>query len=256
MSTPEGVENQSQKKKSDYLKRLLRNMKGVLVNPRFWVEILALIGLGLYVCETKRTNNLTQLSLTAGNIQFRSQERPYLAAESRFGGTISATLTPEQLKAHPEFATLQGVPIPWLKVPLGDKNFRITIAVDAKNWGRSPAIDVFVTKPKIIVGPQSDAKEQVLKYIPDYPKDATGALMPNQSFTIGSGPETEMPVINKVENDYIGNGSWEIYVVGGIRYWDNFSPRSQDAYETVYCFKVQTTGMPFSSCPIRATTIR
>ena len=225
MSTTGTVKDDNQNEISGHFQKLFENLKTSLTTIKFWLEVLALVGLFFYVCETRRTNNLTQASLSAGAIQFRSQERPYLSAEARFGGMVTASFPPDQIKAHPELGLVQNMPFSELKVPLGNGNYRIMISINVKNWGRSPAINSFVTKPKIIVGPQADARDEVIKYITDYPKESAGALMPNQDTVIGANPPADFPVIN-------------------------------EPYETVYCFKVQTIGLPFSSCPIRQTTIR
>jgi hypothetical protein len=53
------------------LKQMLSRLWIELHSPKFVVEILALIGLVFYVCETRRTNNLTQQAVNLSKNQFR-----------------------------------------------------------------------------------------------------------------------------------------------------------------------------------------
>jgi hypothetical protein len=56
--------------------KFLERLKNDFRNPRFLVEILALIRLALYVCETRRTNNLTQAALNNSQRNFESDQAP------------------------------------------------------------------------------------------------------------------------------------------------------------------------------------
>lgn len=49
-----------------------------LHDPQFVIEVLALVGLVLYVCETKRTNDLTQQALEDGRTHFNQSQRPWV----------------------------------------------------------------------------------------------------------------------------------------------------------------------------------
>jgi hypothetical protein len=62
-----------------------------LKKPKTYIEILALIFLILYTCETKRTNDLTSTAVQNAKDQFRVDQRPYvwpgllLTAEIKMG---------------------------------------------------------------------------------------------------------------------------------------------------------------------------
>ena len=56
-------EDQGTKQTESYLNDLRDGFKRCLRSPKFFVELLALIGLVLYTCETRRTNNLTENGL-------------------------------------------------------------------------------------------------------------------------------------------------------------------------------------------------
>jgi hypothetical protein len=57
---------------------LRKRWKKNLRKPIIQIEIAALIGLGLYTCETRRTNNLTKEALEFQFSMFRSQQRAYI----------------------------------------------------------------------------------------------------------------------------------------------------------------------------------
>jgi hypothetical protein len=61
-----------------YLETLVRSAKEQLRNAKFWVELFALIGLVAYTYETKRTNDLTDRSITQSQNNFIFDERPYV----------------------------------------------------------------------------------------------------------------------------------------------------------------------------------
>jgi hypothetical protein len=56
-------EHKNDGKQSNKFYRFLERWWKKLKKPRFQVEVIAIIGLGLYTCETRRTNNLTQKNL-------------------------------------------------------------------------------------------------------------------------------------------------------------------------------------------------
>lgn len=103
--------------------RLVKEMK----NVRFWIEVLALVGLGVYVCQTVRTNNLTQQALANSKDQFRQDERPYVWITNDIG--------------------------PFALVPHGPGNTsdKLTFPIRFMNYGKSPAIHV-QTDMRIAIG--------------------------------------------------------------------------------------------------------
>lgn len=63
-------EDQAGTPTGSYFNDLWNASKRHFRDPRFFVEILALIGLALYTLETRRTNNLTETALTNSKDQF------------------------------------------------------------------------------------------------------------------------------------------------------------------------------------------
>jgi hypothetical protein len=57
-----------------------------LHDPRFVIEIVALVGLVFYVCETKRTNDLTQGALDLNKRLIKTAQAASITAEMGFAG--------------------------------------------------------------------------------------------------------------------------------------------------------------------------
>jgi hypothetical protein len=68
-STKPKNENQTKPFLKDFVDRLKRKSR----NPRFVIEVLTLMGLLAYVCETTRTNDLTEKAIQLT----RDQQRPF-----------------------------------------------------------------------------------------------------------------------------------------------------------------------------------
>jgi hypothetical protein len=71
-------EDQSATQTDKYFGDLWNGLKRHLRDPKFFVEILALVGLAMYVCETRRTNNLSQQALGNAKSQLRLTVRPWI----------------------------------------------------------------------------------------------------------------------------------------------------------------------------------
>ena len=72
MHESKGEENERKHGITTYFHDLRKGMAKQLRKPKFFVELLALVGLVLYTCETRRTNDLTQASL-------QLQNKPWIA---------------------------------------------------------------------------------------------------------------------------------------------------------------------------------
>jgi len=119
------------------------------------------------------------------------------------------------------------------------------VAVEIQNTGKSPAIGVISTNTAYKIGPRDIVRQQVLSYKPDYSiSESTGILTANSVTT----PYCDLQTLTMKEFSKLGNGAWEFYVVGGVRYRDIFTPLIEP-YETTYCYLVSPSGMPFSDCP-------
>jgi|ERR1035437_446862 hypothetical protein len=254
MDETNGEEEEGEQTTDNYFSGLKNDLLKRLRKVKFFIEVTALVVVIIYTRETKKTNHLTERALDANAIQFRIQQRPYISAIPRPGATMHIPKPNGKWNAKlpPVPPGLEnGGDIPILKEPIGNGNFRLTIAVDIKNSGRSPAIDELSTPSTIIVGPATEARERARKYVPDYPDRAGGTLMIEEVKTVSS----DQPVISAKENEFITEGVWELYIVGGVRYQDTLTPRITP-YETTYCFKLNVTNLPFAGCEFRETILR
>ena len=85
MDENSGEEELDVKQSDKYPDNFWNRLKRQLRKPRFFLELLALIGLGFYSCETRRTNNLTQTALDNSKSQFTTEQRPYVWLTNNLG---------------------------------------------------------------------------------------------------------------------------------------------------------------------------
>ncbi len=213
------------------------DFKRQLKRIRFWVEVFALVGLGFYVCETHRTNSLTQQALNKSDEHFRAEQRPWIIANPRFSGIETVT---DPVTKKPNIRD-----VPFIKV--GDDLYRIMIAIEVANTGHSPALNAVFTTSQVLVGPTSDVRQKVVSWTPQWRDDST--ILATQVAPVTVGAE-DGPTINNIQGLMVKSGQWEVYVVGAIKYEDVVGP-SSPPYETVYCFQYKPEGMPFGVCTIK-----
>jgi hypothetical protein len=186
----------------------------------------------MYFANKKAANaaqsaaNTADATLKSSQSAFRQEQRPYLWAEPR-GGLISKDNKPMIC----EHSSNRGF-------------YACSIAIDIKNSGHSPAVNVLATASKNMWGVDNIVDEKVRKYVPSYPHQGQG-----QFLVVGGGMTPEgatLEVEDRVFNALI-DGTWRLYVVGGVQYTDTFQPAIKP-YETTYCFVVNPQGMPFANC--------
>jgi hypothetical protein len=200
-----------------------------------WLTFAALIAYasisGWQLCEMRIATKATQdaagaaqsaavtarTAVEASANQFRQDERPYVWA-------------------YPVAGPNNGV------LPTIGEN--IYIRVDFKNSGRTPATNLAPTQSRTIVGPKNEARRQAREFVAEYPM-TNGTVFPPE--VIGTAPTGYGPKLTDTILGNIKNGSWEVYVVGAVRYRDVFQP-SISPYETIYCFSFQPIGLPFGGC--------
>jgi len=122
MNQTKGDEGTGTTQTGKYLDDLRKGLKRYLRDPKFFVEVLALVGLALYTCETRRTNNLTQKTITQSDTQFTKAQ----AASAR-----------QFVTDQRPYVWLTNVPPPTFRaneIPKWD--FRYS------NFGRSPAVNL------------------------------------------------------------------------------------------------------------------
>jgi hypothetical protein len=240
-------DDESEQPTNGYFSDLKKSFKKSLRTVKFFFELAALAVVIFYASETRRTNNLTQKALDTNAAQFRIQQRPYISAAPRSAYSVHVPKPIGKAREQIPPGLENGGDVAMFKVPYGD-GYRITIAVDIRNSGKSPAVNVLTTPSHIIFGLAADAREAVRKYVPDYADQTSTTMMVDQTLTVG----TEEPVISSRDDKLIADQTGELYIIGGVRYQDLSLP-SIPPYETIYCFRLNTTGLPFAGCPTRET---
>jgi hypothetical protein len=98
------------------LKHLLRRY---LFNPKNLVELGAFILLGIYTCQTKRTNDIADRTFKASKYQFEIERRPYLWQMSAVGT--------DKKNMHVRWGEEGGSPL-------------VSVGMEIQNFGQSAAI--------------------------------------------------------------------------------------------------------------------
>jgi len=164
-------------------------------------------------------------TLKASQQQFRNEQRPYI------------WLTPGvALSNNPMGATsLSG---------LASGKIGLTINIYGMNGGHSPAIEVMHTNIVRIFDTTEIAKKEVQNYVPKYGIGEDSA--PNTGFYL----PTPLPAIEVTDTlmDDIKNDRKRIYFLARVQYRDIFMPRIDAPYETAFCARVRSEGMPLASC--------
>jgi hypothetical protein len=174
-------------------------------------------------CAAKSAAETADATLKNSQAQWRIEERPYLFATPQ-GGFNSTVKTGQTTIITTD--------------PQGKIFADVTVSVT--NSGRSPATDVAVTKTIYFIGPTLKVREQVKNFIPKYNFHLGFVSMKD-----GITPISDVVPITREQLEYLKFGSWEFYVVGGVQYRDIFTP-AIGPYETTYCWKVDTIGLPFA----------
>jgi hypothetical protein len=201
-----------------------------------WVALNESLGIDETIARESRIQavaamqaaNAAQNAVSQAQDEWRLEQRPYLFGEPR--GTFDVTDHPGQKAVFK---------------PIGG-NFVFDVAVNLSNPGKSPAIEIESTDSKFIIGPHSEALRGVLAYAPEYKSGTRGAVLVPGTATIVA--RSNARTLTGEEFYSVMAGTWDIYVVGAVRYRDIFSPRQSLPYETTYCFHINTTGLPFADC--------
>lgn len=130
------------------------------------------------------------------------------------------------------------------KIGLTDLGEKVFIRITFKNSGRTPATNVIATASQMKVGPIEIARQEASSYIPEYKARTGSILVPDFPNVAATG---EGPLMTNDLQDHILSGTWDVYVVGAIKYNDLIGP-SATPYETIYCFRYNRSGLPYSPC--------
>ena len=174
----------------------------------------------------KEAANAADSTLKWTKEQFRTEQRPYLSAEGR-GGTSQSGGKTAIIVVDP-------------KTGIGG----LAVAVDLRNVGKSPAADAHASATAYKLGPRDTVRREVQHYKPQYSAETAGSIV-----TMGNGvtAPSEVRILKPDELRHIEDGTWELYIVGGVVYRDVFTPRI-DPYETTYCYLFAPKGIPLHNC--------
>lgn len=173
-----------------------------------------------------RAATATEQANTDARERFRTDERPWLIPQP-----------------HGSYSRPGGGETVNELMPDGSIHFGVFIQI--LNIGRSPAIKVIDSNTEYIYGPKDKARSDVRKFVPKYDAPAI-FLSPGVP---GMAPHSETKTFTKDENIRLGDGTWELYVVGGVLYEDTFIPEIKP-YQTTYCWRVLPVGFPFGACDL------
>jgi hypothetical protein len=178
----------------------------------------------------KSAAKTADVTLRSAQEQFRVEHRPYLSANPQ--GCINVK--------DPAGGPAQNV----LTQPTEDGGILICVTVPIINNGRSPAVDVLATQTLYKLGPKTAIRQEVEHFVPKY-DDCCGRSIVNTA--LGITPISDIQPVTKDQLAHINDGSWEIYVVGAVRYRDMFLPQIKP-YETTYCWQLGQVGLVFRNC--------
>jgi hypothetical protein len=251
------------------LRSLWEDLKIESCKARFWVEVVALLGILAYTTVTA--------------FQYREMAKATKATEQAARAAVSAAATADAtLKAEQKRFRMEQRPYIWaapragnsagiaIGSPRNDGVYVVDVAVEIKNGGRSPAIHVLSSKSEIIIGPRDEAIKAAKDFVPQYDQSAGVTLSMDTAHTVATesclsalqryfGTDiTRVPF--KCVSQYSGptltgklidnlvDGSWDVFIVGAVSYSDMLQPPLEQPYETSYCFHVQPKGLPFGNC--------
>jgi hypothetical protein len=177
----------------------------------------------------KSQSETLKASLVASQNQFRTEQRPLLFANPRGAFPADKTKQPN---------------VDWnIFAQNSDGSVQMAVAVEFRNGGKSTAVHVANTQTAYIIAPTDDAVKQARNFIPDYPPEESAVVAPSAGFV----PVSPQVKLDKNVVDHYNDGSWTIFVVGGVRYTDLFEP-PMESYETTYCWHINPTGLAFAEC--------
>jgi hypothetical protein len=174
----------------------------------------------------EHTAKTAQETFELARDQFRIEERAWIIAYGGIPPGVEAIVTE----------------------PSGD--VILTIRVEGKNVGKTPAIDISQMPYELRISPSKTVNQEQASFSPHFMRDVPGATIPPSQggqeafvFPIKNSPN----VIKKQDFEKVKTGELTAYFVGAIRYRDLFPP-TIEPYETRYCVQYNPTGMPVGTC--------
>ncbi len=181
-------EDQSTKNTGNYFRHLWEGLKQHVRDPKFIVEILALGGLIFYCVETRRTNNLTGVSIENAKHALQIQYRPWVGAQKVF---------------------------PTVNVGVGV----VSISVEIGNAGNSPSLHTVTYLEASPMFCMEDAK------FTDHPPYSKQRVRPSSAMLLpNTGGVIDPYRVNIPQNVWVllNRGDCVLYAHGTVTYCDVF----------------------------------
>jgi hypothetical protein len=205
----------------DHLGALWENTKTHMNEPKFWLEVLALMVVSLYTvfsgCQVQVANKTLR--------EVQSTNRPYIFTTPKFS---------------------------FPQMPKPEDFINVPVTVTIYNLGVSPALKEIHSDPVIGLDTDPETIEHMQTCSVTYPKSEGVPLPPNQSSANASGITTMTITRHLSEDerkDVIINRTKRLVVFGGVKY----SGLRGAEYETIYCYSwnpqsLNENSLPWSSC--------
>jgi hypothetical protein len=235
MDEPKPKETEATNQQQAFLRDLWTNLKKQLGRARgflrdhsdellFYVEVAALIGLALYVYQTKRTNDLTQDALKTSKDQFQVT---LSNSKDQFERTLSNSRDQFRIDQRPYvWVSELG---PFIRAPhsTGDTSDKLAFQFKLTNYGKSPAIRCQVDA-RIAIG--KNAWKQIVWKSLDADK---GSILPPGKVEVVNDAFSDQAVSEEFFKQVISPGKMEpIEVLGHIQYIGN----DGTPYSSDFCF--------------------
>ena len=198
-----------------------------------FLSFLTIVVNGIYTYITNKSADAAKNAATTAHDsfqfsqrQFRTEQRPYLAPSPRPGFEHKETHETRPFIFYSN-----------------TKRWEFLLNVDLINIGKSPAVNVGHSDTICIFGEKNKARDFARHWSTGYGSTPSTVLMNAFVTPVANG----IPMKDEQHKLFL-NGEWELYVVGGVRYTDIFSPPLEQPYETTYCYHIKPEGMMYGNC--------
>jgi hypothetical protein len=228
---PIGVQDKTKKSKPEWAWAITKGIIEIAVGIA--VVVYTIVTYGAWQEQIDATNfagRQTELSRKALNEtvkNFRMDQRPYVFAQPIASG--------ENEKGERVIFE-----------PVGQRSARINISVQITNGGKSPAMFLASTHSEIMIGPKDEVRKKARDFVEKY-SGGSILLAPGVTNVV---PHGEFTVLTSSEAVEIREGSWEVYIVGAVKYSDLIGSNNPKTlpYKTRYCFQFIPSGLSMGNC--------
>jgi len=201
-------------------------------NYQFWslsIQVLTLLAVGAYAIITARMWCEMQTQTTLVRENFRADERPWIFADGHLDKGQAALS-------------------PWLTNNV-TSGYTFNISVQFSNVGKTPAFIVDTMPVELKMGPREEIDKEMQLFRPHYSGLQNWNVIPQSLAKPLTLAQSSNNLFVKMEEfTKIADGTWHAYIVGAIKYRDNFKP-AIPPYETFVCIYYNPSGIPLGHVP-------